>query len=133
MSINRRYFVIKSALAAASLISLKNYAKIENIVESGLAEIFNDDFLIGTAISNKTLVENDTAMLSLISKEFNAVTTENALKWINNALDKKEVVMGFGHRVYKSGDSRVPTMREYFKKVAKIKKYKKFNKIYDIV
>jgi 2-methylcitrate synthase len=58
---------------------------------------------------------------------------ENALKWINNALDKKEVVMGFGHRVYKSGDSRVPTMREYFKKVAKIKKDKKFNKIYDIV
>ena len=32
--------------------------------------------------------------------------------------------MGFGHRVYKSGDSRVPTMKEYFKKVAKIKKDK---------
>ena len=58
---------------------------------------------------------------------------ENALKWINNALDNKEVVMGFGHRVYKSGDSRVPTMREYFGKVAKIKKDKKFEKIYDIV
>ena len=28
---------------------------------------------------------------------------ENALKWINNALEKKSVVMGFGHRVYKSG------------------------------
>ena len=39
---------------------------------------------------------------------------ENALKWINNALDNKGVIMGFGHRVYKSGDSRVPTMREYF-------------------
>ena len=58
---------------------------------------------------------------------------ENALKWINNALDKKAVVMGFGHRVYKSGDSRVPTMREYFAKVAKVKKDKKFEKIYDIV
>ena len=58
---------------------------------------------------------------------------ENALKWINNALDNKEVVMGFGHRVYKSGDSRVPTMRKYFAKVAKIKKDKKFEKIYDIV
>jgi len=58
---------------------------------------------------------------------------ENALKWINEALDKKQVVMGFGHRVYKSGDSRVPTMREYFKKVAKIKKDKTFEKIYDIV
>ena len=58
---------------------------------------------------------------------------ENALKWINQALDNKDVVMGFGHRVYKSGDSRVPTMREYFGKVAKIKKDKTFEKIYDIV
>ncbi len=58
---------------------------------------------------------------------------ENALKWINKALDNKDVVMGFGHRVYKSGDSRVPTMREYFGKVAKIKKDKRFEKIYDIV
>ena len=58
---------------------------------------------------------------------------ENAFKWINKALDNKDVVMGFGHRVYKSGDSRVPTMREYFGKVAKLKKDKKFEKIYDIV
>jgi 2-methylcitrate synthase len=58
---------------------------------------------------------------------------ENAKKWINRALDNKEVVMGFGHRVYKSGDSRVPTMKKYFTKVSKIKKDKKFYKIYDIV
>ena len=58
---------------------------------------------------------------------------ENALKWINNALDNKDVVMGFGHRVYKKGDSRVPTMEKYFKKVATIKNDKKFIKIYDIV
>jgi len=58
---------------------------------------------------------------------------ENALKWINNALDKKDVVMGFGHRVYKKGDSRVPTMEKYFKKVSEITNDKKFHKIYDIV
>ena len=58
---------------------------------------------------------------------------ENALKWINKALKNKDVVMGFGHRVYKKGDSRVPTMEKYFKKVASIKKDKKFIKIYDIV
>ena len=58
---------------------------------------------------------------------------ENALKWINNALDRKEVIMGFGHRVYKKGDSRVPTMEKYFKKVSKIKNDKKFLKIYDTV
>ena len=58
---------------------------------------------------------------------------ENALKWITKALKNKDVIMGFGHRVYKSGDSRVPTMREYFKRVATIKKDKTFEKIYDIV
>ena len=58
---------------------------------------------------------------------------ENALKWVNKALDKKEVVMGFGHRIYKKGDSRVPTMEKYFKKISKIKNDKKFYKIYDIV
>jgi 2-methylcitrate synthase len=58
---------------------------------------------------------------------------KNALKWITKALKNKDVVMGFGHRVYKSGDSRVPTMREYFKRVAIIKKDKTFEKIYDIV
>jgi 2-methylcitrate synthase len=58
---------------------------------------------------------------------------KNAKKWINNAIDKKQVVMGFGHRVYKSGDSRVPTMKKYFLKVSKIKKDKKFHKIYDTV
>ncbi len=58
---------------------------------------------------------------------------ENALKWINKALDNKDVVMGFGHRVYKKGDSRVPTMENYFKKVSKIQKDKKLYKIYDLV
>jgi len=58
---------------------------------------------------------------------------QNALKWINKVLDNKDVVMGFGHRVYKKGDSRVPTMEKYFKKVAANKNDKKFVKIYDIV
>ncbi|WP_258805533.1 bifunctional 2-methylcitrate synthase/citrate synthase [Pseudarthrobacter sp. NS4] len=31
--------------------------------------------------------------------------------WMENALAEKKKVMGFGHRVYKHGDSRVPTMK----------------------
>jgi len=58
---------------------------------------------------------------------------ENALKWISRTLYNKDVVMGFGHRVYKKGDSRVPIMEKYFKNVSKIKNDKRFNKIYDIV
>ena len=30
--------------------------------------------------------------------------------------------MGFGHRVYRTGDSRVPTMKHYMFKVAKLLK-----------
>jgi 2-methylcitrate synthase len=36
---------------------------------------------------------------------------ERAKAWMENALAQKKKVMGFGHRVYKHGDSRVPTMK----------------------
>lgn len=32
--------------------------------------------------------------------------------WLEQALAEKRKIMGFGHRVYKKGDSRVPTMRK---------------------
>ncbi|TQJ40524.1 citrate synthase/2-methylcitrate synthase [Arthrobacter sp. SLBN-112] len=34
-----------------------------------------------------------------------------AKAWMEDALAQKKKVMGFGHRVYKHGDSRVPTMK----------------------
>ncbi|WP_110590545.1 bifunctional 2-methylcitrate synthase/citrate synthase [Microbacterium suaedae] len=36
---------------------------------------------------------------------------ENVVTWLDEALSAKRKVMGFGHRVYKNGDSRVPTMK----------------------
>jgi citrate synthase len=35
-----------------------------------------------------------------------------AESWIMDRLARKQKIMGFGHRVYKKGDSRVPMMRE---------------------
>jgi 2-methylcitrate synthase/citrate synthase II len=35
---------------------------------------------------------------------------ERAERWLDDTLGQKRKVMGFGHRVYKHGDSRVPTM-----------------------
>ncbi|HLS62230.1 MAG TPA: bifunctional 2-methylcitrate synthase/citrate synthase [Ruania sp.] len=32
--------------------------------------------------------------------------------WLEDALANKKKIMGFGHRVYKNGDSRVPTMKD---------------------
>jgi 2-methylcitrate synthase len=56
---------------------------------------------------------------------------EKAKKWIENALTKKKVVMGFGHRVYRTGDSRVPTMKHNMFKVAKLLKKEKYTKMYE--
>src|SRR4051795_7894091 len=39
-------------------------------------------------------------------------TPDRADAWLKDALSRKTKIMGFGHRVYKKGDSRVPIMRE---------------------
>lgn len=37
-------------------------------------------------------------------------SAERAAEWMREALAARRKIMGFGHRVYRSGDSRVPTM-----------------------
>ena len=39
-------------------------------------------------------------------------TADKAEGWLKDALADKRKIMGFGHRVYKNGDSRVPTMKK---------------------
>src|SRR6476620_2575189 len=39
-------------------------------------------------------------------------TPDRAEAWLMKKLETKDNIMGFGHRVYKKGDSRVPVMRE---------------------
>ena len=46
-------------------------------------------------------------------------TPDRAEGWLKDALAKKAKVMGFGHRVYKKGDSRVPIMREIARDLGK--------------
>jgi len=58
---------------------------------------------------------------------------ENAKKWILDALENKKLIMGFGHRVYSKGDSRVPTMKKYYLKVAELLKEKKLPQISQII
>jgi 2-methylcitrate synthase/citrate synthase II len=43
---------------------------------------------------------------------------ERAEKWIHDALARKERIMGFGHRVYKTGDPRARILKEYCGKLA---------------
>ena len=54
-----------------------------------------------------------------------------AEQWMLDALAKKRKVMGFGHRVYKSGDSRVPTMKKYAQKMADLTNNQKWMQMYN--
>ena len=58
---------------------------------------------------------------------------ENAQKYILNKIKNKDLIIGFGHRVYKKGDSRVPTMTKYYYKTAQFYKNEKFPKISKIL
>ena len=49
-------------------------------------------------------------MLDLIKKK------ENVIPWAKKKLEKREKIMGFGHRVYKTWDPRAKILRELSKK-----------------
>ncbi|MBC7753723.1 MAG: bifunctional 2-methylcitrate synthase/citrate synthase [Moraxellaceae bacterium] len=54
-----------------------------------------------------------------------------AEQWMIDALAQKKKVMGFGHRVYKSGDSRVPTMKKYAQVMADVIGDQKWMQMYN--
>ncbi|WP_105035806.1 bifunctional 2-methylcitrate synthase/citrate synthase [Cryobacterium aureum] len=54
---------------------------------------------------------NEAVMHTFTEIGFEAGSATRAEPWLEQALAAKRKIMGFGHRVYKSGDSRVPTMR----------------------
>ena len=56
---------------------------------------------------------------------------DKATEWMLDALANKKKVMGFGHRVYKSGDSRVPTMKKYAQVMANVTNEPKWMKMYE--
>ncbi|MGB0452353.1 MAG: bifunctional 2-methylcitrate synthase/citrate synthase [Bacteriovoracaceae bacterium] len=56
-----------------------------------------------------------------------------AKEWMLDALKNKKKVMGFGHRVYRSGDSRVPTMKKYAQNLGKFKGDTKWDEISQIL
>ena len=47
-------------------------------------------------------------------------TPEAAEQWINDALDRKERLMGFGHRVYRAYDPRAAALREVAEQMSAI-------------
>lgn len=60
-------------------------------------------------------------------------TADRAAEWLRGKLARKDKIMGFGHRVYKNGDSRVPTMKEALKRVAAARDGQKWLDIYEVL
>lgn len=58
-------------------------------------------------------------------------TPDRAAEWLRGKLARRDKVMGFGHRVYKNGDSRVPTMKEALQRVAAARDGQKWLDIYE--
>ncbi|GAA2108022.1 MULTISPECIES: bifunctional 2-methylcitrate synthase/citrate synthase [Kocuria] len=50
--------------------------------------------------------------LGIRKDESSEEAEKRSKEWMDKALAEKKKVMGFGHRVYKHGDSRVPTMQD---------------------
>jgi 2-methylcitrate synthase len=58
---------------------------------------------------------------------------ERAKAWLEEKLAAKQKIMGFGHRIYRLGDSRVPTMVKYRDQMAKIKGDQKWVEISNVL
>ena len=57
----------------------------------------------------------------------------NAREWLRGKLARNEKIMGFGHRVYKNGDSRVPTRKKALASVAAVRDGQRWMGIYNIL
>jgi citrate synthase len=60
-------------------------------------------------------------------------TADKASAWLQGKVDRKEKIMGFGHRVYKNGDSRVPTMKTALARMAAAREGQRWLDIYDVL
>lgn len=58
---------------------------------------------------------------------------ERARDWMLRALSEKKKIMGFGHRVYKKGDSRCPTMRKYAARMGELTGQNKWMEMCDVL
>jgi 2-methylcitrate synthase len=63
----------------------------------------------------------------------NIAEPAHARDWMLAALREKRKIMGFGHRVYKKGDSRCPTMLKYARQMADLTGQKKWLEMCDIL
>ncbi|POX89592.1 2-methylcitrate synthase [Mycobacterium kansasii] len=72
---------------------------------------------------------NEAVMRDML--EIGSVT--RASRWLTDKLARNQKVMGFGHRVYKNGDSRVPAMKQALMRVAAARDGQRWLDIYHVL
>lgn len=60
-------------------------------------------------------------------------TPENAERWVRRALGARERIMGFGHRVYKTGDPRAVILKSYCQQLAERGGNKQFEQVAETI
>lgn len=66
-----RFFIALSVIVSVSFIL--------PVDETGVKELFKDDFFVGAALNNRNMV--DTKARKILSDHFNSISPENLLKW----------------------------------------------------
>lgn len=82
MHYTRRHLFRRTAAIAAVVATARAQALDKALQETGLKDLYKDDFYVGTAIGSHLMARSDPQYLNLVSREFNALTLENAMKWL---------------------------------------------------
>jgi len=109
----RRAFDVSMILYAEHSFNASTFAA--RVVISTLSDIYSAVTAAIGALRGPLHGGANEAVMGTLQDAIDAGGIEPYLKGV---FARKEKVIGFGHRVYKNGDSRVPTMTEWFHKVA---------------
>ena len=88
------------------------------VVTSTLSDIYSSVIAAIGALKGSLHGGANEAVMHMLDEIGSA---DRAQAWLDEALEEKRKIMGFGHRVYKHGDSRVPTMRRALERLAFLK------------
>lgn len=113
-AVTKRAFDVSMTLYAEHSFNASTFAA--RVVTSTLSDIYSAVTAAIGALRGPLHGGANEAVMGTLSDARDAGGVE---KYLRGVFARKEKVIGFGHRVYKNGDSRVPTMTKYFHKVAK--------------
>jgi citrate synthase len=113
----------ESAIVAAFETSLILYAEHSfnastftgRVVASTLSDLYSAVAAAISALKGPLHGGANEAVMDMMNE---IAIADNAEPWLDEALADKRKIMGFGHRVYKNGDSRVPAMRAALEEIA---------------